>query len=101
MAADPSKSGAAFIKAAHIDNATLMLGRTVAEATEIHGQEPERRGLASQDVLGVGELLLSCAASYCNPLLLIADDPHLACTMPLSNHAHPQQHALGGDPQRG
>ena len=41
LAADPSLAVPAFIEALRIDNPTQMLGRTVAEATEIHGRQLE------------------------------------------------------------
>ena len=41
VVADPSLAVGAFVEAARIDNATQMLGRTVVEATEIHGQRLE------------------------------------------------------------
>lgn len=41
VVADPSLAVPAFLEAARIDNATQMLGRTVVEATELHGQRLE------------------------------------------------------------
>ena len=41
VAADPALAAPAFLEALRIDNPTQMLGRTVARATELHGQRLE------------------------------------------------------------